>query len=103
MNQSVLEQFSRDPKNWRFHFIYFCPRDPRIVVPKRYRGFGWTLNFARPLALPFLASLLTLCYSILSLANALTVGRDARYALKILMVLGLIALCNRLSKARTVR
>lgn len=33
-------------------FLYFCKDDPRIIVPKRNKGFGWTLNFARPIAIP---------------------------------------------------
>jgi hypothetical protein len=34
-----------DPKNWK-HFYYYCPEDPRVIVPKRNGWFGWTINFA---------------------------------------------------------
>ncbi len=52
-----LSRFTDDPQNWRLWFIYFCREDPRIAVPKRIAGLGWTLNFAHPWAVPFLAAL----------------------------------------------
>ena len=50
---SNLTRFTDDPKNWYLWFIYFCREDPRIAVPKRIAGLGWTLNFAHPWAVPF--------------------------------------------------
>jgi hypothetical protein len=47
--------------NWYFGFFYFAPEDPRIIVPKRIRTLGWTLNLARAWALPMLALLVTFC------------------------------------------
>ena len=55
MNQTQLDLLWCDPGHWRLGLFYFCRRDPRLVVPKRVRGLGWTLNLARPLALPFAA------------------------------------------------
>lgn len=52
-----LSRFTDDPRNWYLWFIYFCREDPRIAVPKRIAGLGWTLNFAHPWAVPFLAAL----------------------------------------------
>ena len=78
MNKTDLEVLSRDPANWRLYFFYFCPRDPRIIVPKRLRGFGWTVNMARPLAIPFLILLLAGIYGVLRLALALHAGGDFR-------------------------
>jgi uncharacterized membrane protein len=34
---------------WRGGLIYYNPGDAAVIVSKRY-GFGWTLNFARPVA-----------------------------------------------------
>lgn len=31
---------------WKWHFIYRCAEDPRLVVPMRHRWLGYTLNFA---------------------------------------------------------
>jgi hypothetical protein len=36
----------RNPDNWKFYIFYVCSEDPRIVVPKRLRVTGWTMNFA---------------------------------------------------------
>lgn len=36
------------PGNWRWGVFYFNKNDSRLIVPKRIRIFGWTLNFARP-------------------------------------------------------
>ncbi len=38
---------------WYLGQIYFNRDDNRIIVRKK-RGCGWTLNFARPLAIPTL-------------------------------------------------
>ncbi len=49
-----LSRFTQDGRNWYGHVFYFCREDPRIVVPKRIGAMGWTVNFARPMAVPFL-------------------------------------------------
>jgi len=35
-----------DPTNYKAGIFYFNPKDHRILVPKRIRMMGWTLNFA---------------------------------------------------------
>ena len=35
-----------DPMNYKAGIFYFNPKDGRIVVPKRSRMMGWTMNFA---------------------------------------------------------
>lgn len=35
-----------DPTNYRWGIFYFNPNDKRIILPKRVRMMGWTLNFA---------------------------------------------------------
>lgn len=40
--------------HWHVFGIYFNREDPRIIVPKRVRTMGWTLNMARPMAIPLL-------------------------------------------------
>jgi len=34
-----------NPDNYKFTVFYFNPKDKRIVVPKRNKNMGWTLNF----------------------------------------------------------
>lgn len=41
-----LEHLWNDPRNWTFPGIYRCSEDPRVIVSKRARWAGWTLNFA---------------------------------------------------------
>jgi uncharacterized membrane protein len=38
-----------DDRYWRGGLVYINPRDPAVVVPKRF-GVGWTLNFGNPWA-----------------------------------------------------
>jgi len=47
------EQLWSDPANWRWG-IYYCKEDPRVVVPKSIKWMGWTVNFARPSAVPII-------------------------------------------------
>ena len=34
-----------NPENYKFTIFYFNPKDKRVIVPKRNRYLGWTLNF----------------------------------------------------------
>ena len=42
------EQMRRDPENYMWGIFYFNPHDDRVILPKRNRWMGWTVNFARP-------------------------------------------------------
>lgn len=46
MASTELERLWQDPANWSPPGIYRCAEDPRLIVPKRRRWAGWTLNFA---------------------------------------------------------
>lgn len=81
MNYSSLDRFHSNPANWKLGFVYFCRADQRIIVPKRIRGLGWTINFARPLALPFLAFIIALILGVLELARSFGAGDDAHLQL----------------------
>ena len=48
MNREHIEKLWRDKGNWTWGVIYHCREDPRVVVPRRYRWGGWTLNFSHP-------------------------------------------------------
>ena len=56
MKLSELNEIHMSPASWVLGVIYFAPRDPRLLVRKRIASLGWTLNFARPMAVPFLIS-----------------------------------------------
>lgn len=50
----------KDPANWRLYVFYVCREDPRLIVPKRFRVTGWTMNFAHREAYLLFAALLAL-------------------------------------------
>lgn len=102
MSSSAFDRYYWDANNWKLGFIYFCKADQRILVPKRLRGLGWTLNFARPLALPFLGFLMAVVAGVMELLNSFGGGGDLRFAIKLLLALGLVALCYRLSIQRAI-
>ncbi len=58
MTQDELDRLWANPRNWGL--VYRCAEDPRVIVPRRYRWMGWTINFAHALAWPVLA----LCFAI---------------------------------------
>ena len=97
MSPPTFDPFRCDPDNWKLGCIYFCPADRRVIVPKRMRGFGWTLNFARPLALPFLVFMIALLSGVVGLVHALAGEGEVRAPLAWLLGLGVIALCYRLA------
>lgn len=45
------DEMHRDPDNWKWGLFYFNPKDKRVFVPKRLIGFGFTFNFANPIAI----------------------------------------------------
>ena len=46
MKTTSYEEYWSDSKNWKWHLIYFCKDDPRVIVPKKPKWMGRTLNFA---------------------------------------------------------
>ncbi len=50
MDREQIEQLWNDRSNWTAGLIYHCPQDPRVIVPRRWRWGGWTLNFSHPRA-----------------------------------------------------
>jgi len=51
MTRDELRTLWESPANWNSFGRYNCEADSRLLVPKRF-GFGWTLNWANPLAWP---------------------------------------------------
>jgi len=39
---------NEDPSTIKWGIFYFNPKDDRVIGPKRTKGLGYTLNFARP-------------------------------------------------------
>jgi len=45
-SQETQDQWSKDPKNWKWGVFYYNKADKRIFPPKRIPWMGWTINFA---------------------------------------------------------
>ena len=46
--EEQLEQWHKDPNNWKLGLFYYNPEDERLFPPKRAKWAGWTVNFANP-------------------------------------------------------
>jgi uncharacterized membrane protein len=66
-NQTNNESFNNS-SNWHLTF-YYGKNDTRVFVPKR-RGYGMTLNFARPLTYAWLGLLLLPPFLVLAVVLA---------------------------------
>jgi len=58
MKPTPYDIYWNDGKNWKWHLIYACKDDLRIIVPKKPTWAGRTLNFAHRKS--FVVLLLTL-------------------------------------------
>ena len=61
MKRDELERMWSDPSNWRGS-LYYCPRDPRLMVPKKVKIMGWTINAAHRSAWLTLVLLVVLAF-----------------------------------------
>jgi len=95
MNPPSPDQLHADPTHWKLGIFYFCRQDERILVPKRIRGLGWTINFARPAALLWIGLGAMFVFGTLALARYAGASEEARLTLKLLMALGIIVFCHR--------
>ena len=93
LSMQSIDHFHSDPSNWKLGIFYFCRADPRIIVPKRIRGLGWTINLARPMAVPYLVLIVATIWGVLELLRFLGASADTRFGVKVLLAVGVIALC----------
>ena len=54
MNTEQIDALWKNPSNWTAGLFYHCKEDPRLVVYKRQKWQGWTVNFSRPMAIPLI-------------------------------------------------
>ena len=57
-SEETLEQWHKDPNNWVLGIFNFNKLDKRIFPPKKMKAFGWTVNFANPVSILFLAGII---------------------------------------------
>jgi hypothetical protein len=101
MNISPTDQFHRDPSNWVLGFLYFARADRRLVVPKRLRWLGWTLNFARPLAFPLLLAVWAVLFApLVALVRFHALSPASAFCSEVVLVVALIGMCVHLANSR---
>lgn len=66
--KETLDRWHNDPNNWKWGVFYFNKDDKRIFPPKKIKLLGWTVNFANPISI---LALLTIIVIILVLSNYL--------------------------------
>ena len=82
MTREEIERCWKDPRNSRWG-LYYCKEDPRVVVPKRFKWMGWTMNFAHPWAIPVMLFLIAILLVPVLIA--------AKYQAEPVVVLGVLA------------
>ena len=70
MTREELDRIWANPSNWSI--VYRCAEDPRVIVPRRLRWMGWTINFDHPLA--WLVALLSVAIAVGPFLILLQVG-----------------------------
>jgi hypothetical protein len=94
--RGTLDRLWSDPGNWLGFGIYYCKDDPRIIVPKQIKGFGWTMNFANPWVWPTIIIVLLSA----SLPPILLKLHNAGFAVAVfisLWVIALVLVCRAMS------
>jgi hypothetical protein len=100
MKTEDLNALHGNPDNWHLVFFYFAPEDPRIVVTKRLGIMGWTLNFARPMAIPFLCALIASAIAYMKVADAITTSSQGHWLSVFLLIALIVSLCGWMSNPR---
>jgi len=80
---------------WILGVLYFNRNDPRIIVPKRFRSMGWTMNFARPMAVPSLLLMIAVILAPFEILKRLGIDSySLRGLVTVAEIIGLIAFCS---------
>jgi len=79
MTPQELEAFEKDPRNRKWG-VYYCKADPRVIVPKRFQWMGWTINAARPSAIPVALLVVAVVAVPVLIVKALGSGKAVEWA-----------------------
>jgi hypothetical protein len=68
----TLDRLWEDSRHWTWGFLFYCcPQDPRLLVPKRQKWAGWTLNCAHASSWALLALIVAgIAFPAIALARA---------------------------------
>jgi hypothetical protein len=82
---------------WYLSIFYFNPEDPRIIVLRKSR-LGWTLNLARPMAIPLLLIIIALVLAPFKALDHFGIESGGAHILAFVAVLvGLVTFCSWMS------
>lgn len=87
----------RDPRNRKWGIFYHCKADPRVIVPKRLKWLGWTINAARPSAIPVVLLLLAIVAVPLLIVEATGAGSGIKLVTGAASIAVLCLVCAHLS------
>lgn len=91
MTEQEIEACWRDRSNWGI--VYYCKADPRPIVPKRIKWMGWTINTARPSAIPALLVLFAILLGPVLVVKANGAGNTAQLWTLAASVVALCLVC----------
>ena len=96
MTRDELQACWKDRRNHRWGF-YCCRADPRVIVPRGRRWMGWTMNAARPAAVPVVLLLVGMIVGPWWILEARGAGPGVRFAVGALSIAGVCRVCAWLS------
>ena len=68
-SKETLDKWHKDPNNWKLGGIYYNKDDKRILLPKRIKWMGWTVNFANTKSVLFFIIILVVMFTLLYFSN----------------------------------
>jgi hypothetical protein len=96
MTREEIEACWRDRRNRKWCF-YYCKADPRVIVPKRYKWMGWTINAAHPGAVPVVFLLIILFIAPIHIVQSAGAGPAAQLLTAAASIIVMCFLCAHLS------
>ena len=66
-SKETLEQWHKDPNNWKCGMFYYNPEDERLLPPKRAAWMGWTTNFANSKSVALMIAIVFLMLILIAL------------------------------------
>jgi uncharacterized membrane protein len=97
MTREEIEACWRDRGNYNWFGMYYCKADPRAIVSRRFKWMGWTVNFARPSAIPITLRLVAILGVPVLIVRALGAGNGMELITEGAAILVLCRVCAYLS------
>ena len=97
MTREEIEACWKDPRNRKWGLFYYCKADPRVIVPKQPKWMGWTINAARPGAIPTVLVLIAILAAPIFIASAMGAGIGVQLMIGGIAITVVCLLCAYLS------